>query len=175
MWTMTRFAGKSMKCHIAVVAIALILNCCSCVDAEDRTNDIAAIESAKTPVDETAPPSAHDLQRIKAWRDAQAVQGPILAGVFVVCVLLIFIPPWRRGERMNSMHFKAYTLTLIIFAGLYLIVTGWSDNQLAPMMGLLGTLAGYILGERANVGPQKSAADLVAKDATPVGDASERN
>lgn len=106
------------------------------------------VAGSKTPLDESLSTVGHDQGRIDAWRNIQLVQGPTLALVFLVALLLIFVPPWRRGERMNALHFKAYTLTLIIFAGLFLIVTGWSDNQLAPMMGLLGTLAGYILGER---------------------------
>lgn len=37
---------------------------------------------------------------------------------------------------MNDLYFKIYSLTLIIFVVLHLIAVAWSDQQLAPMMGL---------------------------------------
>ena len=37
-------------------------------------------------------------------------------------------------------------LTLVITAGLFLITSGYSQQQIAPMIGLLGTIAGYLLG-----------------------------
>ena len=36
---------------------------------------------------------------------------------------------------------------MVVTAGLYLIVAGYSDTQIAPMMGLLGTIIGYLLGK----------------------------
>jgi heme/copper-type cytochrome/quinol oxidase subunit 3 len=38
-------------------------------------------------------------------------------------------------------------LTLVIVAGLFLITAGYSQDQIAPMIGLLGTIAGYLLGK----------------------------
>ena len=37
-------------------------------------------------------------------------------------------------------------LTLVLVAGLFLITAGYSQNQVAPMMGLLGTIVGFLLG-----------------------------
>ena len=34
-----------------------------------------------------------------------------------------------------------------LIAGLFLIFAGYSQDQMAPMMGLLGTVAGYLLGK----------------------------
>jgi len=36
---------------------------------------------------------------------------------------------------------------LIITGALFLVVAGYTDKQMAPVMGLLGTLAGYLLGK----------------------------
>lgn len=68
-------------------------------------------------------------------------------GVLVFATLLIsanFYVMVRSARYWTDRSFKAFSLTLIICAGLFLIVIGFSDKQLAPMMGLLGTLAGYI-------------------------------
>jgi hypothetical protein len=39
------------------------------------------------------------------------------------------------------------TVTLIITSTLFLITAGYDNNQIAPAMGLLGTIAGYLLGK----------------------------
>lgn len=43
-------------------------------------------------------------------------------------------------------------LTLIICGGLFLITAGYSADQVAPMMGLLGAVAGYLLGSQGEKG-----------------------
>jgi len=35
---------------------------------------------------------------------------------------------------------------LIITSGLTLVTAGYSSEQMSPVMGLLGTIAGYLLG-----------------------------
>ncbi|MAE63773.1 MAG: hypothetical protein CMJ18_05830 [Phycisphaeraceae bacterium] len=37
-------------------------------------------------------------------------------------------------------------LTLIIVAGVLLVTAGYSNQQMAPVIGLLGAIAGYLLG-----------------------------
>lgn len=45
---------------------------------------------------------------------------------------------------------KVFGVTLIVVGTLFLIAAGFGDKQIAPAMGLFGTLAGYLLG-RASV------------------------
>lgn len=45
---------------------------------------------------------------------------------------------------------RAYTITLIIIGTLVLIVAGYSNDQIAPAMGLFGTIAGYLLSRKGN-------------------------
>ncbi len=47
---------------------------------------------------------------------------------------------------LNSFIVKFVTITLIIISTLFLITAGYSNNQIAPAVGLLGTIAGYLLG-----------------------------
>jgi hypothetical protein len=44
---------------------------------------------------------------------------------------------------------RALATILIITFAVFLIVAGYSDQQIAPAFGLLGTLAGYLLGKDA--------------------------
>jgi ABC-type xylose transport system permease subunit len=47
---------------------------------------------------------------------------------------------------------RAFALVLIIVAAVFLIVAGYTEQQIAPVMGLLGTIAGYLLGSRHSSG-----------------------
>ncbi len=42
---------------------------------------------------------------------------------------------------------KSIGTMVIISAALLLLVVGYDDSQIAPVIGLLGTIAGYILGK----------------------------
>ena len=46
---------------------------------------------------------------------------------------------------------RLYTVTLVIIGTMLLITSGFSSEQIAPAVGLFGTIAGYLLG-RSNVG-----------------------
>jgi hypothetical protein len=43
---------------------------------------------------------------------------------------------------------RAFAITLIIIGTMVLICAGYSNDQIAPAMGLFGTVAGYLLGRR---------------------------
>src|SRR5215469_4269673 len=76
--------------------------------------------------------------------DAMTVSALVLAfGTFVVIVAAYLI----RSERDGQVVLKVLATILIITFAVFLIVAGWSDQQIAPAMGLLGTIAGYILGK----------------------------
>ena len=94
----------------------------------------------------------------QAWRDAAIWLAPTVLLFALLLIFLNFVGMWKSGKFWTDRSFKAFALTLIICAGLFLIVIGFSDQQLAPMMGLLGTLAGYILGAevRGDEGVQAS-------------------
>ena len=77
-------------------------------------------------------------------------QGPVLLGV--ACLLfgitIIGIMAYMRVKQSIDMAVftKIAGLALVLSVGLSLIVVGYSQQQVAPMMGLLGTVAGYLLG-----------------------------
>ena len=52
----------------------------------------------------------------------------------------------KQNKYWDSWSLKILGLTLVLVSGLFLIVAGYSQDQTAPMMGLLGTVAGYLLG-----------------------------
>jgi hypothetical protein len=48
---------------------------------------------------------------------------------------------------------RLFTVPMVIVAAVFLVVTGFSNEQITPVIGLLGTLAGYVLGVQSQKGP----------------------
>jgi hypothetical protein len=67
--------------------------------------------------------------------------------LFGVVVILLFLVNVRRIEnrRTEDVARPVIVVTLIV-GGLILVTAGYSNEQIAPAFGLLGTIAGYILG-----------------------------
>ena len=63
-------------------------------------------------------------------------------GVFVLICITYLI---RRDKQIETL-LRPFGTILIIIAAVFLIVAGYSEKQIAPVIGLLGTIAGYILG-----------------------------
>jgi hypothetical protein len=78
-------------------------------------------------------------------------QGPVLLGVGALAFglsVIVLGALLRAKDRIDtSAFFKLAGLALVLAVGLSLIVVGYSQYQIAPMMGLLGTVAGYLLGK----------------------------
>lgn len=56
-----------------------------------------------------------------------------------------------RSKLLNpDMSYRAILVTIIIGSTLFLITAGYSNDQIAPAMGLFGTIAGYLLGRNAS-------------------------
>jgi len=57
------------------------------------------------------------------------------------CIAFILL---RHPVSLITIQF--FALPLIIVSAIFLVVTGYSQEQIAPVIGLLGTIAGYLLG-----------------------------
>jgi len=71
---------------------------------------------------------------------------------------VIFIEFWllRRSALRADDVLRTFSLTLIIIGTLFFVTAGFDNNQIAPAMGLFGTIAGYLLGRRSRVEEQTS-------------------
>jgi hypothetical protein len=86
--------------------------------------------------------------------------------VFGLVIILIeyMLVRNRMNEKIEDFS-KFFVLTLIIIGTLVLIGSGLSNDQIAPAVGLFGTIAGYLLGRSERPGsPDKRGGD----DAKPV-------
>lgn len=62
----------------------------------------------------------------------------LLTLVIVAALLRVATPP--------SIVLRNLTIPLIVTASVFLVTVGWSKEQISPVIGLFGTIAGYILG-----------------------------
>lgn len=83
-------------------------------------------------------------------KEALALSYSIL--IFGLLVLLLMSTLVARFNVNINRILRAFALVLIIVAAVFLIVAGYDEKQIAPVMGLLGTIAGYLLGSRHSSG-----------------------
>ncbi|MEL6972338.1 MAG: hypothetical protein AAFO02_19385, partial [Bacteroidota bacterium] len=69
--------------------------------------------------------------------------GVLLFGMVVVLAQAFII---NRREEPLSQSLKYLSVSLIIVGSLFLVTAGYGNSQIAPIIGLLGTVAGYLLG-----------------------------
>lgn len=58
-----------------------------------------------------------------------------------------FIIIYKKCNCWNLECTRIVSITLIVIAGLFLIAAGFSNDQIAPVIALLGTIVGYLLGK----------------------------
>lgn len=70
----------------------------------------------------------------------------ILIFGLILCLAEIYVLK-KKEICWDSSFIRVFGLTLIIVSGAFLITAGYSEYQIASMMGLLGTVAGYLLAK----------------------------
>jgi hypothetical protein len=88
---------------------------------------------------------------LPAWwsvTDAMTVSSVVL--LFGVVTMLLVAGLLKSGRESEAV-LRVFGTVLILVSTLFLIVAGYSSQQIAPALGLLGTIAGYLLGKGSNV------------------------
>jgi len=72
-------------------------------------------------------------------------------GVLVFSIIVMALQYWHLKHQGQSWNPEAVTrfigFPLVISASLFLVVAGYSDQQVAPVFALLGAIAGYLFGK----------------------------
>ena len=89
------------------------------------------------------------------WTNQNAMTMSSVVLVFGIVVIGICAWLMRKSTPSSEAILRVFGTVLIITGALFLVVAGYSDKQMAPVMGLLGTLAGYLLGKS----PERSESD----------------
>ncbi|PSR15043.1 MAG: hypothetical protein DA408_16345 [Bacteroidetes bacterium] len=102
----------------------------------------AAMESSPTS-GVNLPPVSADFVPTKSSQEVWLSLGVLVFGMIVILAQALIIS--RRQEPL-SQSLKYLSITLIIVGSLFLVTAGYGNAQIAPIIGLLGTVAGYLLG-----------------------------
>lgn len=94
-------------------------------------------------LDEAVKKAAAQTQ--KTLYEVQLGWGVLGFGVLLIGLEIAVMLRLKKGWGHQSIRIVG--LTLVLTSGLFLIVTGYSQDQIAPMIGLLGTIIGFLLGK----------------------------
>ena len=83
------------------------------------------------------------------WSTANAMTISSVTLLFGFVILLLMSYLLNKGKNAEELLRLFGTITIIISA-VFLVVAGYSDKQIAPVMGLMGTIAGYLLSKHSN-------------------------
>jgi len=72
----------------------------------------------------------------------------VIVIAFAVLVLHYSRNMLKDGHQPGDI-LRLTTMPMVITAALFLVMLGYSNNQMTPVIGLLGTLVGYVLGASA--------------------------
>jgi Trk-type K+ transport system membrane component len=77
-------------------------------------------------------------------------------GVVVLILEFLLLP---RSVVNAEDTLRVYAVTLILIGTLFAITAGFKSQDVAPAMGLFGTIAGYLLGKRNSSGDSSVTTD----------------
>ncbi len=97
------------------------------------------------PADVNTPPFNADELPTRTSQEIWLSLGVLLFGLAVVVGQIYLLQ--RRQEPLSE-AMKYLSVTLIIVGSLFLVTAGYGNTQIAPIIGLLGTVAGYLLGRQ---------------------------
>lgn len=103
----------------------------------------ASIKEAKAVID-----GKSISQTTQWWSNSNAMTmsaAVLLFGALVIAMVSNQI----KNHEINDRESKMFIVVLVIVSALFVVVAGYSDSQMAPVMGLLGTIVGYVLGQRS--------------------------
>lgn len=154
-----------MQRNLRLMSVILLLLVGSTLSYAQQPTPAASAPQAAEQANEQMTPAGGDsgaepfafkriLTRFEFWLSLLI----LLFGVVVVSVQFALL---RKKAFDGNDILKVFGVTLIIVGTLFLIAAGFGDKQIAPAMGLFGTLAGYLLG-KASVESEKT--DTKASD-----------
>jgi hypothetical protein len=147
-----RRCGTRLRDPRALILVLAILGCSAdSAPAAPSQSPPPAPLAAATPVPETAGMVANEViepatEKGGRWmtRDESLLSCLVLG--FGLVVMLIQYATVRGKKVAAETALRFVLLTLIVVGTIFLVVGGFSDQQIAPAVGLFGTIAGYVLG-----------------------------
>lgn len=80
------------------------------------------------------------------WSVTNAMTMSSIVLVFGLLVILLATYLIKAGKNTEAV-LRIFGTILIVMVAVFLVVAGYTDTQISPVMGLLGTIVGYLLGK----------------------------
>jgi len=107
--------------------------------------------------------TTEDVRKLEAFK-VQTAAGYSFSIVVVVsaAVMLALFAAMHALGRASFDFSKHYIVLVVIAAAILLLVMGYTEQQIAPAYGLLGTVLGYIFGRSIGEVDERSTANAAA-------------
>ena len=92
-------------------------------------------------------PTGGTLPRQLDLTSPEIIMSMAILGMGVIVMTIIFLLA-RPAKLSTDGILKVTAVPLIVIAAVFMVTAGYSTDQLASVIGLLGTVAGYLLGAR---------------------------
>lgn len=112
----------------------------------------AAPEAPESAVVNPAPPQELTVHAASWLTTVEQNLSIAVLGFGIVVLLIQFVTLHSVTQSNPELVIRAYAVTLIVVCTLFLVSAGLSTNQIAPAIGLFGTIAGYLLGRAGRPG-----------------------
>jgi lipopolysaccharide export LptBFGC system permease protein LptF len=66
--------------------------------------------------------------------------------LFFALLALVLLYLMVRHERAGPFELRIFIITILVFGSLLILSAGFGGDQLGPVIGFFGTIAGYVLG-----------------------------
>lgn len=104
------------------------------------------IEEAAGSSDANPPPPPSEAARFGYLSSYELMITLIVSVVAMLTLIMEYLLLRKIPKLKVEEMLRVFAVTLIIFGTLFFITAGFDSNQIAPAMGLFGTVAGYLLG-----------------------------
>jgi hypothetical protein len=78
-----------------------------------------------------------------------SLSNPVIAvSVLIFGVVILLMQGWlfiRKNQGLGTQYIRLFGLTLVVISAVFLVSTGFPQDQVSPAFTLLGTIAGYLL------------------------------
>jgi hypothetical protein len=105
----------------------------------------ARTENSGAPLDNDAHCFVDSLSDYSGARTTAEIYLSLAALVFALIFGVLIIVVVIRNGKWDANSFQLFGLALVLGMGAFLIPAGYSQEQIAPLTGLLGVIVGYLL------------------------------
>jgi|GEM_PF-3272262 len=103
-------------------------------------------------------------QQFSPWTQDLVLILSISILVFTFGALLLGVSLLWRHKAKDAQILHVMGVITIIGVSAFLLVVGYSNEQLTPIIGLFGAIAGYLLGKESNQDNKSDDLSLIQKD-----------